>query len=86
MALTPLTALERETTIIMNDEDTFITIYSCQRPIITKLDKLCKSNPDTYRLVKSDEYSKTYECPKKLLSEEQKEELRIRMQNVRKKS
>jgi hypothetical protein len=97
MALTPLTALERETTIIMNDEDTFITIYSCQRPIITKLDKLCKSNPDTYRLVKSDEYSKTYECPKKLisfrtpsakriLSEEQKEELRIRMQNARKKS
>lgn len=96
MALTPLTAFERETTIIMNDEDDFATIYTCQRPMMTKIDKLCKSNPDTYKLVKQDEYSKTYECPKKLisfrtprakriLSEEQKEELRIRMQNARKK-
>ena len=97
MATTSLSAYERETTIIMNDEDDFITIYTCQRPMMTKIDKLRKSNPDTYELIKQDEYSKTYKCPKKLisfrtpsakriLSEEQKDELRIRMKNARNKT
>jgi hypothetical protein len=97
MALTPLTDFERETVITFDDSTNMAIIYTCQSPMKTKLDKLCKSNPDTYKLVKSDEYSKTYECPKKLISfrtpsakriltEDQKEELRTRMKNARKKS
>jgi hypothetical protein len=94
---TPLTAFERETIILFSDEDSTATLYTCQSPMMTKMNKLCKSNPDTYKLIKQDEYSKTYSFPKKLvslrtpsakreLSEEQKEQLRIRMQNARKKS
>lgn len=35
---------------------------------MTKLDKLCKKYPDTYKLVKQDKYSKSYETNKKFIS------------------
>lgn len=84
-----LEPIERETVIVFNDEEEFATIYTSQKPMMTKLDKLCKNNSDTYKLVREDEVSKTYECPKELigfrsprekkeLSEEQREELRKR--------
>jgi hypothetical protein len=75
-----LTADERETVILFSDESDVATIYTCARPIMTKLDKLCKSNPDTYKMIKEDSTSKTYTTKKnlisfrtpKILSEEQK--------------
>ena len=88
-----LSAFEREVTITYNDEDDYATIYSAHRPTQTKLDKLCKSNPESYKLVKEDEYSKTYHCSKNLISfrtpikremsEEQKEAARIRLEKMR---
>lgn len=84
-----LTAYEHETTIILNDADEYAIVYTCQKPMITKMDKMCKSNPDSYKLVKQDEWSKTYHIDKELigfrsprekkeLTEEQKLELQER--------
>lgn len=92
-----LTPFERETVIIINDEDPFAIIYSSQRPMMTKMDKLCKKNTNTYKVTKEDEVSKTYQCPKNLisfrserekriLSDDQKQVLRDRMKNAREKS
>jgi hypothetical protein len=92
-----LTAYERESIIILNDDEQYATVYSCQRPMINKLDKLCKTNPDTYKFVKSDEYSKTYHIDKKLISfrtpvqrkeisEEQRKVLSDRMKTLRTKT
>jgi hypothetical protein len=46
----PLTAPERETIILFSDEDNSCIVYTCSRPIMTKLDKLCRSNPESYKL------------------------------------
>lgn len=63
-----LTAAERETLITFYDDLDICSIYTCSRPVMTKLDKLCKSNPDTYKLVSKNSYSKTYETQKNLIS------------------
>ncbi len=49
-----LSAEERETIIIFDDSSSECEIYTCSRPIMTKLDKLCKVNPKNYRLIKHD--------------------------------
>jgi len=63
-----LSASERETIVLFDDESNECTIYSCSRPIMTKLDRLCKSNPDNYKLEKKDAYSRTYITDKRLIS------------------
>ena len=53
--------LEEQETLIhfMRGED-FATISTTDSTMITKLDKLCKSNPDMYWLKSDDGYSKIY--------------------------
>ena len=73
-----LTAPERETIVLFDDESNECQIYTCSRPIMTKLDRLCKSQPDNYKLTKQDSQSKTYLTDKRLISfraERQKREL-----------
>ena len=55
--------LEEQETLIhfMRGED-FATISTTDSTMITKLDKLCKSNPDMYWLKSDDGYSKIYKC------------------------
>lgn len=55
--------LEEQETLIhfMRGED-FATISTTDSTMITKLDKLCKSNPDMYWLKSDDGYSKVYKC------------------------
>jgi len=62
-----LAAYERETIIRFDDESNETTVYTCMRPMMTKLDKLVKSNPETYILVKEDSESKTYKIMNKKL-------------------
>ena len=63
------TAQERETVINFNDEENCAYIFTAQRYIITKLDKLCISNPEAYTLLKETPDSKTYKCTnRKLIS------------------
>ena len=63
-----LSALERETIILFSDDGKTCDVYTCSRPIMTKLDKLCKSNPDSYRLISKDSISSTYSMDKRLIS------------------
>lgn len=53
---------EQETVIhFMRGED-FATISTTDSTMITKMDKLCRSNPDMYWLKSDDGYSKIYKC------------------------
>ena len=63
-----LTAYERETIIRFSDDGNFAIVYTCQRPMMTKLDKLCKTSKSDYKMISCDEDSKTYICPKNLIS------------------
>ena len=84
-----LTSEERETIILFNDASKSCTVYTCSRPVMTKLDKLCISNPKAWKLIEKDKESKTYsttknlisfrsEKVKKILTDEQREELSVR--------
>jgi hypothetical protein len=81
-------AVERETIISFDDASDECQIYTCSRPVMTKLDRLCKSQPDNYKL------SKTYTTNKGLISfradkqkremtEEQKKAQSDRMKKLR---
>jgi len=59
---------ERETIVLFNDGGKECTVYTCSRPVMTKLDKLCKSNPKSWKLIKQDLESKTYRTTKNLIS------------------
>jgi hypothetical protein len=63
-----LTPYEKETIILFNDDSDMATVYTCNRSIINKLQGFCDKNPNTYKLTKSDECSKTFEMPKKMVS------------------
>ena len=91
-----LSAEERETIILFNDSSDECLIYTCSRPIMTKLDKLTTTNPKTWKLVAKDKESKTYATSKRLISyraevvkpkqtEEQKKASADRMRKLREK-
>ena len=80
-------------TIVNTDADTkMASVYTADPVYMRKLDKLVEKYPDTYKVVKEDELSKTYEFPKKLLSfrppriltEEQRAECRARLEALKK--
>jgi len=86
-----LTKYEKETIINYNDESKKATIYTCNQALQNKLLKLCKDCPDDYKIISEDESSKTFETQKnlisfskrRLLTEEQKEKLRNRLEKAR---
>lgn len=61
------------------------------KAVMRRLDKLVESHPDTYRLEKQDEVSKTYSMPKSCvtyrkprnLTDEQREQARERLQKIK---
>lgn len=61
-----LTRLERETIITFNEAEPDAEIYTASKTMMRKLDKLM-SQTDVIRMVKEDEVSKTYICPKKMI-------------------
>lgn len=84
-----LSIAEQEVNISwMRDED-FAKIYASDSTTITRLDKLCKTSPDMYKLVSETPVGKSYICmdkgmisfraKKRELSEEQKEAAGERM-------
>lgn len=64
--MSSLSRYERETTISFNDEEPTAIIYTCNRTLKNKL-SLLASETDSYSLIREDEDSQTYECPKKLI-------------------
>ena len=63
-----LSKAEMETTINFDREGDSASLYTADSVMMTKLDKLCESSPENYRVIRQDEISKTYEFPKKLIS------------------
>lgn len=59
-----LSKAERETIIIFNEENDTATVYTCNKPLMKKLDSYCEKNT-RYIVKKQDEYSKEYEVPKR---------------------
>ena len=87
-----LTKYEQETIVNYNNGDKLATIYTADPVIMNRLDKMVEKHPDTYKVIETTEISKTYECPKKLvsfrhpvvLSEEQKAKCRERLAKINK--
>jgi hypothetical protein len=90
-----LSNYEKETTISFNDDEKTVNIYTCNAKWMRRLDKCCRDYPEKYKLIKSDEDSKTYETDKNLVSfprtprasreytEDEKNILRDRLKRVR---
>lgn len=78
-----LTAIEQETVITFNSAEPQAIIYTCQKHIKNKLDKLCVERPEDYKRIKQDEVSSTYlmnkEClkfgKKRILTDEQRKSI-----------
>lgn len=88
---------EQETTINIFLTETIAKVYTSDYTMRTKMDNLCKKNPESYRLVKSDNYGAMYEFPKDYISfrtkktkrtmtDEQREKLSNRMRDFRSKT
>lgn len=84
---------EKETTIQYDLESNTAKIFTRIEKDIKKLDKLCKENPDDFKCIERHEYGNKYECTKRYISfrkpvkreltEEQKEQLRKRLERIR---
>lgn len=82
-----LTRYEQETTINFNAGEKMATVYTADPAVIRNLDSLVIGYPDTFKCIKENDISKTYEMPKsavtyrkpRRLSEEQRKAARERM-------
>ncbi len=89
--MTALTRYEMETVINFNAGEETASVYTRDKAVMRRLDKLVESHPDTYRLEKQDEVSKTYSMPKSCvtyrkprnLTDEQREQARERLQKIK---
>jgi len=64
---------EQETLISWSRGDELAEIYTTDTTTMTKLDRLCKNNPETWSISRVDTVngeivSKTYKCPRKMVS------------------
>ncbi len=66
--MTPLTKYEQVTIINFNAGEQEAVVYTRDKTVMRRLDKLSKDYPDIYRIVESDELSKTYSMPKLCVS------------------
>ena len=91
-----LSRYEQETVVNYNAGEQTATLYTRDKAVMRKLDTLVTDFPDTYKLTRQDEVSKTYSFPKsyvsyrkpRAVSTEQRERARQMMieKNERKKS
>lgn len=63
-----LTRYEQETVVNYNAGEKNATIYTRDRAVMRKLDRLVVHFPEIYRQIGQDEISKTYLCPKEYVS------------------
>ena len=90
-----LSRIEQETIINSNNAEKMAEVYTADPVMIRKLDKMVEKYPNTYKVIKQDDESKTYQFPKKLIrfgapvtrvyTEEEKAKLREQLNNIRKK-
>ncbi len=91
-----LSKYEQETIVLFNDEEADAIVYTASPLWIRRLDKLVSENPAAYKCIETDDVSKTYTMPKKLVhfrvrqitrsyTEQQREESRQRLLAIRQK-
>lgn len=89
-----LTRYEQETVINFNAGEKMATVYTADPAVMRNLDSLVIGYPDTFKRIKEDNISKTYEIPKsavtyrkpRKLSEEQRSRARQRMKALNRSS
>lgn len=89
IGLKPVDYDSQETTINQLAAESFATIYTCERSMLLKLNKLAQEHPEEVKQVWTDGYAIKYQVPKKFiavrapakrnLSPEQRQELAERM-------
>lgn len=86
-----LTRYEMETTVNFNAEEQTAILYTRDKAVMRRLDKLVAEFPDVYKCTRETDIDKTYVFPKKyaipkrprVLSEQQREEMRERLAKAR---
>lgn len=82
-----LTKYEMETTVNYNAGEQTATVYTRDKAVMRKLDRLVEAYPESYRLLEQTDIDKTYSMPKsfvnyrkpRAVSAEQREQARLRM-------
>ena len=88
--MTPLTKYEMETIVNYNAGEQTATVYTRDKAVMRKLDKLVADFPDTYKLINQTSIDKTYSMPKshvsyrkpRKLSDAQREQARQNMLKI----
>ena len=66
--MTPLTKYEMETIVNYNAGEQTATVYTRDKAVMRKLDKLVADFPDIYKLIDQKSIDKTYSMPKLYVS------------------
>ena len=85
--MTNLTKYEMETVVNYNAGEQTATVYTRDKSVMRRLDRLVEDYPDSYRLLRQTDIDKTYSMPKsfvtyrkpRAVSNEQREQARQRM-------
>ena len=88
--MTPLSRYEQETVVNYNAEEQTATVYTRDRTVMRKLDRLAADFPDTYKLIGQTDIDKTYSMPKsyvtyrkpRKISDGQREQARRKMLEI----
>lgn len=85
-----LTKYEMETVVNYNAAEQTATVYTRDKSVMRRLDRLVADYPDTYKLINQTDIDKTYSMPKiyvnyrkpRVLSDKQREQARQRMSKL----
>ncbi len=88
--MTPLSRYEQETVVNYNAGEQTATVYTRDRTVMRKLDRLAADFPDTYKLIRQTDIDKTYSMPKsyvtyrkpRKISDEQREQARRKILEI----
>ena len=88
--MTNLTKCEMETVVNYNAGEQTATVYTRDKSVMRRLDRLVADYPDSYKLLNQTNIDKTYSMPKlyvtyrkpRAVSDEQREQARERMKNI----
>ena len=88
--MTNLTKYEMETVVNYNAGEQTATVYTRDKSVIRKLDRLVADYPDSYKMLKQTDIDKTYSMPKsyvtyrkpRMIRDEQREQARQRMEKL----
>ena len=85
-----LTKYEMETMVNYNAAEQTATVYTRDKSVMRRLNRLVADYPDTYKLINQTDIDKTYSMPKtyvnyrkpRVLSDKQREQARQRMSKL----